>query len=150
MRLPSPSSGSRSPPSPAHRTPGNAAGVRARAPGRWAGIEAAAARTDGSARHGRTLSTLPGRNRPLPNPRYVPGRVAPCAAPFSDCSCYENATGADSSSAPWRPIFGGMSLKSAAAAAKEHICDLFSADAPENVRLEVTLHLRRFTPSDKG
>jgi hypothetical protein len=29
-----------------------------------------------------------------------------------------------------------MNLKSAAAVAKEHVCDLFAADAPQNVRLE--------------
>ncbi|MGC2463233.1 MAG: hypothetical protein WA446_20035 [Steroidobacteraceae bacterium] len=38
-----------------------------------------------------------------------------------------------------------MDLKDAAAVAKEHICDLFVADAPQNVRLEGFLyddHLR--------
>jgi hypothetical protein len=33
-----------------------------------------------------------------------------------------------------------MDLKNAAAVAKEHICDLFAADAPENVRLEGFLY----------
>ena len=33
-----------------------------------------------------------------------------------------------------------MNLKSAAAAAKEHICDLFAADTPRNVRLEGFLY----------
>ena len=33
-----------------------------------------------------------------------------------------------------------MNLKSAAAVAKEHICDLFAADAPQNVRLEGFLY----------
>jgi hypothetical protein len=33
-----------------------------------------------------------------------------------------------------------MDLKSAAAVAKEHICDLFAADAPQNVRLEGFLY----------
>ena len=33
-----------------------------------------------------------------------------------------------------------MNLKNAAAAAKEHICDLFAADAPQNVRLEGFLY----------
>ena len=33
-----------------------------------------------------------------------------------------------------------MNLKNAAAAAKEHICDVFAADAPENVRLEGFLY----------
>ena len=35
---------------------------------------------------------------------------------------------------------GGMNLKNAAAAAREHICDLFAADAPRNVRLEGFLY----------
>jgi hypothetical protein len=33
-----------------------------------------------------------------------------------------------------------MNLKSAAAVAKEHICDLFAADALQNVRLEGFLY----------
>ena len=33
-----------------------------------------------------------------------------------------------------------MNLKSAAAVAKEHICDLFDADAPQNIRLEGFLY----------
>jgi len=33
-----------------------------------------------------------------------------------------------------------MNLKSAAAVAKERICDLFAANAPENVRLEGFLY----------
>jgi hypothetical protein len=65
------------PPSPAHRTPGTAADARARAPDRWAEIEAAGARTDGSARHGRTRRTRSGRNHLAPNPRCVPGRAGP-------------------------------------------------------------------------
>jgi hypothetical protein len=33
-----------------------------------------------------------------------------------------------------------MNLKSAAAVAKEHICDLFAADTPQNVRLKGFLY----------
>jgi hypothetical protein len=33
-----------------------------------------------------------------------------------------------------------MNLKNAVAAAKQHICDLFAADAPQNVRLEGFLY----------
>jgi hypothetical protein len=33
-----------------------------------------------------------------------------------------------------------MDLKTAAAVAKEHICDLFAADTPRNVRLEGFLY----------
>jgi hypothetical protein len=33
-----------------------------------------------------------------------------------------------------------MDLKNAATVAKEHICDLFAADAPRNVRLEGFLY----------
>jgi len=33
-----------------------------------------------------------------------------------------------------------MNLKNAATAAKEHICDLFAADAPQDVRLEGFLY----------
>jgi len=33
-----------------------------------------------------------------------------------------------------------MNLKNAATAAKQHICDLFAGDAPQNVRLEGFLY----------
>ncbi len=46
----------------------------------------------------------------------------------------------DSSISSRRPIFGPMDLKDAAAVAKDHICDLFVVDAPQNVRLEGFLY----------
>ena len=39
----------------------------------------------GSARHAH-MRTLPGPNRPAPNPLCLPGRAGPCAALFPDCS----------------------------------------------------------------
>ena len=38
------------------------------------------------------------------------------------------------------PIFGPMDLKDAAAVAKSYICDMYVADAPQNVRLEGFLY----------